>query len=111
MADRLAVWLRPLGLRRTNIKRGKAAEVSRYVNKSDFFWDMTPCNVVTIYSHFGGIYCLPFHSERIFIYPEESEAVFFETGADMYDTTGYHISQGNNLYANLGQNLSTSPGE
>lgn len=83
MADRRTIWLRPIGLRRTN-KEKASKVVSRYVNKSDkVCWDMTPCNVVEIYSHFGGIYYLPLQGKRLLVYPEDSEAVSLETWIDL----------------------------
>jgi hypothetical protein len=57
-------------------KEKASKDICRYVNKSDkVFWDMTPCNVVGIYSHFGGIYCPHLQDKRLLVYPEDSERV------------------------------------
>jgi hypothetical protein len=108
MADQLAVWLRPLCLPRTNIKRGQAEEVSRYVNKSDFFWNMTPCNVVAIYSiHIWEGFTASLFTVKDFL-STLKRAKQFSSKLGKICTTLYGITYHN---ANLGQNLSTSPGK
>jgi hypothetical protein len=59
---------------------------------------MMPCNVVEIYSHFGGIYCLHLRGKRLLVYTEDSEKDLLETWVDLYHTAGCHTSEGNNLY-------------
>jgi hypothetical protein len=49
-----------------------------FQKKSTIFWDVTPCSLVEVYPHFGGIYRLHIQGQMVFD-PEEGIAFFIDT--------------------------------